>query len=1097
MPWLFLFAYTCSGLAGLVYEVSWTRLLTLQAGHTTATTSTVVGAFLGGLAVGAAWGGRVASGLSRRAALRLYVALELGVVVVALLLPFVLRMATPLLSRAYGDGDASLPFLVVRVGLSLLLMFVPAAALGATFPMAIRWFAGADRQAARASSLLYAVNTAGAAGGALLAGFVLIPSIGLSGATWVGIGASLAAAAAVGLVLWQAGEDVEADSAPEEAVTPTGDPSHTAARKPSPDRQPHVAAPPAVDAAGHAMSDVPRRGTRRGRAVQLTPADPPPAVDYRWLAALVLGLSGFASLMHEIAWTRVLALVLGPTTYAFAATLAAVITGVALGSAGGVWLTGRVRQPAAWLTSMLALGAASIGISYALAGRWFPSLVAQLMATADDPFAQLLRQGLLLTAALIIPTAACLGAAFPLALALTGADGVQAPRRFGVIYAINTVGAVSGSLAAGFVFIPLFGLEVTLQAAAACLVAAALLVAWRGPRQLVTRALASGGAVAVAIVGVASPPWDRALLASGPYMYAPFVPEDLDLETMLKAGTLLYYREGASATVTVKQLTGTTTMAVDGKVDASNRGDMLTQKVIAHLPLLLHDRPEQVVVIGLGSGVTAGAALTHPVSQVDVIEIAPEVVEASRFFEQENRHALADPRTRLIVGDGRSHLLLTSKPYDVIISEPSNPWIAGVAALFTREFFEGAKSRLAPGGIFCQWANAYNIGEADLRSIVATFLSAFPHGTVWLVGADDVLMLASDEPVDDRLARMAANWTRPGVADDLARVSVFDPFSLLSLYVGGPTELTPYAAGMPLFVDDTMRLEFSAPRELHSGAAGINVTRLSALASDDTAPPAVRDARARAGVTEWRNRGLMMARSDVHGRAYDDFKRALEADVTDMAALDGFVRAALLTGQSPFAVEALENLSAGRPAHPNVLVALSKARAAAGLTDEALATATEASRIDPAGAAGLEQLATLLADRGDTVRLDNVVEQMKLRAPDAAATHYFAAVAAFLHGDAEAAARSAEAAIAADASYAPVYDLVGAAYTRLGRVDEARAAFERSLTFDAHDSTAYTNLGLLALEEGRMDAARGYFAEALWLAPESATAREGLARSRR
>ncbi len=313
MPWLFLFAYTCSGLAGLVYEVSWTRLLTLQAGHTTATTSTVVGAFLGGLAVGAAWGGRVASGLSRRAALRLYVALELGVAAVALLLPIVLRMATPLLSRAYGDGDAGLPFLLVRVGVSLLLMFVPAAALGATFPMAIRWFAGADRQAAHASSLLYAVNTAGAAGGALLAGFVLIPSVGLSGATWVGIGASLAAAAAVGLVLWQAGEEAVPDG---------------------------VSASP--DLAGDALPDVPRNDTRRGRAARRTAADTRLDVDYRWLAALVLGLSGFASLMHEIAWTRVLALVLGPTTYAFAATLAAVISGVALGSAGGVWLTGRV-----------------------------------------------------------------------------------------------------------------------------------------------------------------------------------------------------------------------------------------------------------------------------------------------------------------------------------------------------------------------------------------------------------------------------------------------------------------------------------------------------------------------------------------------------------------------------------------------------------------------------------------------------------------------------------------------------------------------------------------------------------------------------------
>ena len=256
---------------------------------------------------------------------------------------------------------------------------------------------------------------------------------------------------------------------------------------------------------------------------------------------------------------------------------------------------------------------------------------------------------------------------------------------------------------------------------------------------------------------------------------------------------MLYYREGASATVSVKKLTGTTTLAVDGKVDASNRGDMLTQKLVAHLPLLVHENPRDVAIIGLGSGVSVGAALRHPIARADVLEISPEVVEASRYFTAENHDALSDPRTNLIVGDGRSHLLLTRRQYDVIISEPSNPWIAGVAALFTREFFEGARARLAPGGILCQWANAYNISDPDLRSIIATFISVFPHGTVWLIGGDDVLMMASDGPLDERLERVRDAWSRPGVAEDLALVSVMEPFSLWSLYAGGPAELQRYA----------------------------------------------------------------------------------------------------------------------------------------------------------------------------------------------------------------------------------------------------------------------------------------------------------------
>jgi spermidine synthase len=403
----------------------------------------------------------------------------------------------------------------------------------------------------------------------------------------------------------------------------------------------------------------------------------------------------------------------------------------------------------------------------------------------------------------------------------------------------------------------------------------------------------------------------RELLASGAYLYAPFVPKDLDPETLLKAGTLLYYREGASATVSVKRLTGTTTLAVDGKTDASNRGDMLTQKLVAHLPLLLHENPREVGVIGFGSGVTVGAALRHPVARVDVVEISREVIEASRFFSAENHDALSDPRTRLIVGDGRSHLLLSKRLYDVIISEPSNPWIAGVAALFTREFFLAARDRLAPGGIICQWANAYNISDRDLRSIVATFRSVFPEGTAWLVGADDLLLIASSSALDARLAHLESNWHRPGVAEDLAEVSALEPFSLWSLLVGGPQELARYSEGAPILSDDRMTLEFSGPRELHGQSAGENAAALAGLLKFDQGPPVVLRAKASATATQWRNRGTMMARRDANSAAYDDYVRALMLDPTDTGALEGLVRAAILTDRASDALAWVKSLAVG------------------------------------------------------------------------------------------------------------------------------------------------------------------------------------------
>lgn len=1056
--WLFLVAYTCSGLAGLMYEVAWTRLLTLYIGHTTAAASAVVAAFLGGLAIGAAAGGRIASSLSPRRSLQAYVGLEIAVVIGALLLPLELSWFGPVLRWAYQDGGGPL-FPLVRIVSCIVMVMLPALALGATFPMAVRWFSRHSDRPATRSSALYFVNTIGAAAGSLLAGFALIPSIGISGTTYVAMAATTVAALCVLGVLFR-------EQKPGITEEQASDIWNQGRGKKS--RKPRVEVPR------------PESGGARSYA--------PP-----WLAIMVLGLSGFAALVHEMAWTRILSLVLGPTTYAFAATLAAVIAGVAIGSGIGTWLvSARASKAAGMLAFTLSLAAVTASWTYAAAGSRIPMMVARHVADLSD-FDQLLTRGVLLTMALILPTSACLGAAFPFALALVDDRLHPAPGRFGLVYAVNTLGSVSGSLAAGFLFIPVFGIQPTLWVVSGSLIACAIALIVSGALTGPSR-VAGFVTAAIAIVLVAtSPPWDRELLASGVYMYAPYVPKDLDLETQLKAGDLLYYEEGAAATVSVKRLTGTTTLAVDGKTDASNRGDMLTQKLIAHLPLLLHDDPKDVFIIGLGSGMTAGAALTHPIARADVIEISPEVVEASRFFKAENRDALADPRTNLIIGDGRSHLALSDRKYDVIVSEPSNPWIAGVSSLFTREFFASARARLAPGGIICQWANAYNISEADLKSIVATFTSVFPEGTVWLVGGDDVLMLASLEPIDGRLTRLAANMHRPEAAADLASVGVVDPFSILSLYVGGPGELGAYTAGAPLFDDDRMTLEFTAPRELHKRRAGENGATLTRLLQD-AGPDAIRQSRATAGAAEWRHRGDMHRQADVYQRAYDDYLQALAKDPADAGALDGLVRTALITKQTSEAAAAIGK--AGK-ATVEQRVATSKLLAASGDRDGAVAAAREAVSQSPQSPLGLEQLAAIFADSGDTVQLDATVAELRALAPQYAGTEFYAAVAAFLHGDPSQAAASAERAIAIDPGYAATYDLIGAAYTRLGRLDPARQAFQKSLSFDAHDSTAYENLGVLELNAGNRALAAKYFSEALWLVPDSPTARQGLAQSRR
>ena len=378
-----------------------------------------------------------------------------------------------------------------------------------------------------------------------------------------------------------------------------------------------------------------------------------------------------------------------------------------------------------------------------------------------------------------------------------------------------------------------------------------------------------------------APGWDREWLAAGGYLYTRFVPPGIDRHAALTAGTLMYYREGATGTVSVKALTGARSLSIDGKVDASTARDMLTQKLLAHLPLLLHPNPRQVGIVGLGSGVTLASALVHPVVSVDVVEISPEVVEASAYFADVNRRALDDPRTRLVRGDGRTHFSLTSRLYDVVISEPSNPWMAGVAALFTQEFFQRVRSRLATGGIFCQWAHTYDVSDADLRSIVATFRAVFPDGTMWLAGDGDLLLVGSTAPLEPRLEDISTAWQRPGVGEDLRTVGMREPFALLSLFVGGSGETSRYGAGSALQTDDRTALEFSGPFAVFAGVPSNHAPTLRALLDGGQQPSAVARALTGATASQWRDRGAMLMGADAADSAYRAYATALDLDPTD------------------------------------------------------------------------------------------------------------------------------------------------------------------------------------------------------------------------
>jgi spermidine synthase len=929
----------------------------------------------------------------------------------------------------------------------------------------VRWFvSGSQQRTGESAGRLYAANTAGAAIGMVAAGFVLIPAIGVIGTTLVGIAASVLAIGAVLIIARRGRVEPEVD-----------------------------ANPGCVQKSGE--KNVQHKG-RKGQYPSIG------NVPRRWLAGMVLASTGFATFLYEITWTRVFSTLIGPSTYAFVATATGLIAGLAIGSAFGSALTGRVRRPE--LPLALALLAAAIAASWASAYTGtVPLAIAERLALSPQAYGPQLFTNAVLAAALVAPIAIALGIAFPLALeiagARTGPAEAQYPRtaaeRLGVVYAINALASVGGSLAAGFLALPILGLQNTLRLADSILIGGALIVFAAGVLSMRARIVGLVSAVAAVGVVFSSSPWDRALLASGGYKYALYVPKGLDLSTSLKAGTLVYYHEGPTGIVTVKRLTGNLSLAIDGKVDASTSGDMLTQKTLAHLPLLLHGHARTICIIGLGSGVTLGSALAHPIAAADVVEISPEVVEASQFFSAENHHALDDPRTRLILGDGRSHLALSTARYDVIISEPSNPWMAGVAALFTREFFTAVRDRLAPDGIICQWAHTYDISEADLRSVVRTFATVFPQGTMWLVGNGDLLLIGSAASLDSRLDNIQAGWSLRGIATDLADVSMRDPFALLSMFVGGPAELETYGGTAAAQTDDRMALEFSGPRAVNGAAAATNTATLRTLLEGHRTPSTVARVRSTAGARQWRDRGTMMLGAGAYDVAYQDFLTASRLDPADRDALAGLVRTAVPLHREADAATVLKSLAAANPTTPAPLIAFSRLEGATGAFAAAVAAAKDACLIKPIQPEAFDQLASLYADVGDATHLDAVVDELRRLFPARATTRYYEAASRFLHGDLPGASILAQQSIEMGPEQAASHNLLGAIQASLGQSERARAAFQAALRLDARDSATYTNLALLELSSGNNARAAGLFAEALSLDPASDAARQGLARA--
>jgi len=432
-------------------------------------------------------------------------------------------------------------------------------------------------------------------------------------------------------------------------------------------------------------------------------------------------------------------------------------------------------------------------------------------------------------------------------------------------------------------------------------------------------------------------------------------------------------------------------------------------------------------------------------------------------------------------------MMLGRSEYDVVISEPSNPWIAGVAGLFTREMFEAIRKRLAPDGIICQWAHAYDMSSTDLRSIIATFIDVFPYAMLWQIGENDVLLVGSQQAIQPRLPLMRTGWRRPGVSADLAGVRVKEPDVLLSLVAADQAALHVFAAGAPIQHDDRLGLEFTGPRSIFGRARDDGAAALRAFV--DRTPPLIPK---RESAAERRDRGVMLLGAEAFESAAAELLAAVELDPTDGVTIEALIRAAGPAGKVEDAERRLRAAMGRGAGHGAAAIGVSRIVASRGDFEGAAAVIrpfVEATT----DAALLEQLASVYADAGDPNRLAAAVAGLRSIAPAEEPTAYFAAVLQLMAGKPHDALGTIGQ--VRNRSDVRVRDLTleGTAYAAIGRGDDARRAFASAIAADPRDVTGYENLATFDLDSGNDQAAAALFAEALILDPASKVAREGLA----
>lgn len=754
------------------------RELRLVFGATTASVAAVLAIFMAGLGIGSATLGKRADRVTNP--LRMYGLLEAAIALSVAISPWLIDVARLLYVRLGGQESLGLGgATAVRLLLSTVVMAVPTFLMGGTLPAAVRSVTSAADGHRRYLGILYGSNTLGAVFGAAASTFFALEHLGTRWTLWSGCLLGLCAG---WIAVVRARKFETTDSTPQ-SQRDDGKPRATDVVTPS--HEQHV--------------------NFRGSAQII------------YFVAAILGFTFFAL---ELVWYRMLAPILGGTAFTFGLILCVALFGIGLGGLAYNLLF-RKRAPS-WSALAITCGCEALFtvVPYVLGDRL--ALIAGWNAQAARSFGDLVLGWTYVTCIVVLPVALISGIQFPLLVALLGQGRPGISRQLGTTYAWNTFGAIAGSLVAGFGAMPSFGAPQMWLAIGLLLAATSLAILLLAPRmqrrQLI--AIVSLLLLTAAAIFAQGPTaaWRHSSIGAGRGELPPKSAQNMVQKWLNDVRHLIVWdADGIESSIAITSLDGLG-FVVNGKNDGNAIGDAATQVGLSILGAVLHENPKNALVIGLGTGESAGwLSQFRDIEHVDVVELEPAIDEMAARCRELNWDVLHNPRVRRIYNDGREFVFTTNNKYDVIISEPSNPYRAGIAALYTTEFYEAVKKCLKPGGVFVQWLQAYEVSNDTVGTIISTVGSQFGHVEVWQALPLDLQLVCSDTPLKYTAEELRKRIESPKLKDALAKSwSVFDLEGFLSHFVAGPGWARAVAniRFFPLNTDDRTIVEYGFAKTL-------------------------------------------------------------------------------------------------------------------------------------------------------------------------------------------------------------------------------------------------------------------------------------------